>query len=182
MAVNITKVELVRDADQGDYLTLEYRLPDEMVPHTDPAQAKAGKSMNHDASYAGHQHHVSLVAIAVRMAMYGYTDPVDALEEAIHETVSKGWRSLDRWPSKADLRASRGRHPVGNLRGKLQAAGIVLDVPGDEQLAELEEQLLRAHGRAGIARVRGVPASSLPDPARWANDRQLTKRLPKGTP
>lgn len=184
MAIVVTKVVVEDDPQHGSVLYLYYRLPGESVPHTDPVQAAQGKTMNDDPTYGGHQHAVPVAAIYNRMALYGYTDPLDALEECIHEIVSKPWRSLNVPPSKADLRASRGRNPVSGLKGKLASAGITIPPPAEEDVVNMEAFFLVAHGREGLARIRGVAASSLPDPKKWdpRNQKPLDKRLPTGAP
>lgn len=178
--IHVTAVERVVGSEGIPTLVLTYRLPNDMVPHADPVEQAKGKSMNDDPKYGGHTHMIAMDAIPVRMALYGYDDPHDAIESMIHEIISAPHRDPNKNPGKADLAASKGRHQVQGVKQALRAAGLTLPTPPEEVMLTFEHEVLLRFGRKEAARMRGVKETDLPDlsdPVERA--KPLKTRLPR---
>lgn len=166
-------------------LVLEYRLPNEMVPHTDPEMAKQGKSMNDDPLYGGHFQNIPWAALLTRQAMYGHPSTYEALEECIYESVGRFWRNdPNKIPTHAQRTEARGRTPITGLRAALRKAGITIDDFPDDHIARQEQHHLVRFGREVVAAARGVDPATLPDPRMWhpRMGRLVKERLPKVKP
>lgn len=176
MPVLVTAAQLDYDPDDDDgvgpVLRLTYRVPG---------------NRDHDRDGA-HQHAVPLRALLTRAALYGHDDALDALEECVREVLvlHSGTDPLGAKGGHAVRAASRRAQPVNGLSNALRKAGIQLPpVAGTPELEEeqrqLQEQQLRQLGRDKLANLRGVPASSLPDPGKWHPNQGplLPAKLPK---